>query len=115
MFGFLKNKLKDAINKFSKKAEEEAEIEKPIRADEENPEMKKVRVAEESKGFLGLFKKKKTIEEVKELAAHHDLICLSETYINCKERLLWKCQNGHIFKRPFDKVLNNNRWSCPEC
>ena len=63
MFGFLKNKLKDAINKFSKKAEEEAEIEKPIRADEENPEMKKVRVAEESKGFLGLFKKKKTIEE----------------------------------------------------
>ena len=63
MFGFLKNKLRDAINKFSKKAEEEAKVEKPIKADEEKPEIKKVNVTEESKGFLGLFQKKKTIEE----------------------------------------------------
>src|SRR3989344_4877481 len=69
MFGFLKNKLKEAIGKFSKKAEEEAKVETTIEKKEEvKPEVKEVEVVQESKGFLGLFKKKKVTEseEVKE-------------------------------------------------
>ena len=65
MFGFLKNKLKEAIGKFSKKAEEEAKVEETIK---EEPEVKEIEVKQETKGFLGLFKKKKITdeEEVKE-------------------------------------------------
>lgn len=66
MFGFLKNKLKEAISKFSKKAEEEAKVEETITTKE--PEIKEIEVKQETKGFLGLFKKKKVTdeEEVKE-------------------------------------------------
>lgn len=66
MFGFLKNKLKEAISKFSKKAEEEAKVEETITTKE--PEVKEIEVKQETKGFLGLFKKKKVTdeEEVKE-------------------------------------------------
>ncbi len=63
MFGFLKNKLRDAISKFSKKAEEEAKVEQTIEKEvkEEKPEVK-----QETGGFLGLFKKKKVEEEIVE-------------------------------------------------
>ena len=92
MFGFLKNKLKEAIGKFSKKVEEEVKPieeakveevkEKPIEVVEEKPEVKEEIVEKqpeikeelveeefkeekkEKKGFLGIFKKKK--EEVVE-------------------------------------------------
>ncbi|MEK6932434.1 MAG: signal recognition particle-docking protein FtsY [Nanoarchaeota archaeon] len=92
MFGFLKNKLKEAISKFSKKVEEEAKPieetkieevrEEPVKIIEEKlevkeeisekqPEIKEEVVEEEfkeeikeKKGFFGIFKKKK--EEFKE-------------------------------------------------
>ena len=82
MFGFLKNKLKEAISKFSKKAEEEAKVEETI---EKKPEIKEevqkepveIEVREEKfeeklehkeepkekKGFLGIFKKKEKVEK----------------------------------------------------
>ena len=47
MFGFLKKKLKDAVDKFTKKAEEEAEVvEEQV---EEKPEKKEVKKVEEPK------------------------------------------------------------------
>lgn len=40
--------------------------------------------------------------------------CLSEKYINSKEKLKFECSNGHIFwSRPVN-VKNLGRW-CPEC
>lgn len=72
MFGFLKNKLKEAISKFSKKAEEEAkpveEVIKPEIKEEitEKPqEIKEEKIEEQKKEkkFLGIFKKKEKIEE----------------------------------------------------
>ncbi len=79
MFNFLKNKLKEAISKFSKKAEEEAKVEETIDAKQEireevktfhkekkevnkKPEEKKEELKEE-KSFFDIFKRKK--EEAK--------------------------------------------------
>jgi fused signal recognition particle receptor len=56
MFGFLKNKLKEAISKISKKAEE-VKVEGDIEEKKSQPE-----ISQETSGFLGLFKKK-DIEE----------------------------------------------------
>ena len=78
MFGFLKNKLKEAINKFSKKAEEEAKVEEIIEAKHEikeeareisetHKEKKKTKKKteeskeelKEEKGFFDIFKREK--------------------------------------------------------
>jgi len=68
MFGFLKNKLKEAISKFSKKAEEEAKVGETVKEEskieeKKKSEVKQIEIVQESKGFLGLFKKKKVTEE----------------------------------------------------
>lgn len=67
MFGFLKNKLKEAINKFSNKIE--TKVEEAIKKEEIKEPVKeeiKTEVIDEKKekGFLGLFKKKEKIEEI---------------------------------------------------
>jgi len=70
MFGFLKKKLKEAISKFSKKAEEEIKLEETIEKKEIKPEkIEEVKIEEKEpefkeKKFLGIFKRKK--DEVKE-------------------------------------------------
>ncbi len=77
MFGFLKNKLKDAISKFSKKAEEEAKVEESVKEEVkqeiEPPKIEEVKEPEikpqeievkEEKKFLGIFKKKEKPEEI---------------------------------------------------
>jgi len=58
MFGFLKNKLREAINKFSNKVE--TKVDETIKKEEIKTEIVKEK---EEKGFLGLFKKKEKIEE----------------------------------------------------
>lgn len=60
MFGFLKNKLKEAISKFSKKAEEEAKVEETIESKEKikkEPEKEFVKKAKEEKQEKGFFAK----------------------------------------------------------
>ena len=110
MFGFLKDKLKEAISKFSKKTEEEAkveetvkgvevqpvleekiepkekiketkiekevepEIKEEIKVEEKKPELvegnkitlEEPQIKKEKKGFLGIFKKKEKVEEIKQ-------------------------------------------------
>ncbi|MEK6907101.1 MAG: signal recognition particle-docking protein FtsY [Nanoarchaeota archaeon] len=66
MFGFLKNKLKEAVSKFSKKVEEEAKVDETIEKEEIQQEIKEVEVKQDAKGFLGLFKKKKITETEQE-------------------------------------------------
>ncbi len=38
---------------------------------------------------------KGTIEEMRRIAKKHGGICLSDTYVNSKTKLLWECAEGH--------------------
>ena len=64
MFGLFKKKLKDVIDKFSKKTEEE--VKEEPQAEEVKEEPKEEIKEEKPKRILGLFKKKEKKEEVKE-------------------------------------------------
>ena len=76
MFGFLKNKLKSAIEKFTKKVEEEVEVVEEIRVEEKKPEPKKFEVEEiieavkkeetKEKGFIEKIKEKVTTKRISE-------------------------------------------------
>ena len=70
MFNLLKNKLKNAISKFSKNAGEDEIVEEPLKKKEkliekkeEPKEEKKVEEPEEKKSFFGFIKKKKVEEK----------------------------------------------------
>ncbi len=43
-----------------------------------------------------------TIEYVKDVAKQRGFICLSDTYINIKSKLLFECLNGHNIEMSFD-------------
>ena len=64
MFGLFKKKLKDVIDKFSKKTEEE--VKEEPQAEEVKEEPKEEIKEEKPKRILGLFKKKEKKEEIKE-------------------------------------------------
>jgi hypothetical protein len=56
---------------------------------------------------------KKTIEDMKNLAAHHGGQCLSDEYVNSKTHLLWQCKEGHQWKAvPYS--TKSGHW-CPKC
>lgn len=57
--------------------------------------------------------KKLTITDAQEHAKLKNGICISETYINNYEDLIWKCSHGHVFEKPFKRV-KKNEW-CPFC
>lgn len=40
--------------------------------------------------------------------------CLSEKYISCDKKLVWKCKNNHLWKASLSSIKNNKTW-CPEC
>lgn len=54
-----------------------------------------------------------SFKEYKEVARSKNGRCLSDSYINCKTKLLWECQLGHIWEaRPY--TIKIGSW-CPEC
>ncbi len=56
---------------------------------------------------------KLTIEEMKKIAESRDGKCLSDKYINCFNKLIWQCKEGHIWKAaPND--IKKGTW-CPIC
>lgn len=55
----------------------------------------------------------KTIEEMKQLAASRGGVCLSKSYRNSREKLLWQCAEGHTWKTGATHVLRG-QW-CPSC
>jgi hypothetical protein len=57
--------------------------------------------------------KKHTIGECNKWALSHGGECLSTEYISCKQNLVWKCSEGHIWNATFDNVCRG-KW-CPEC
>lgn len=57
---------------------------------------------------------KLTIEHAREVARQRGGECLSETYVNCKTPLHWKCNLEHEWWTKLDSIKNGNTW-CPEC
>ncbi|MDE2425772.1 MAG: hypothetical protein KGO96_07680 [Elusimicrobia bacterium] len=51
---------------------------------------------------------KKSLEDCHRLANLKDGTCLSDEYINCRTKMLWKCINGHEF------FMTLNNVSCGE-
>lgn len=56
---------------------------------------------------------KVTIEKIKEMAHKRGGQCLSESYISGQKKLLFKCNNEHIWEeKPY--LIKQGNW-CPEC
>jgi len=58
--------------------------------------------------------KKCSIEKAKHVAEQRGGECLSTTYENSHNKLIWKCSNGHVWEAKYYSVVNNGRW-CPQC
>jgi hypothetical protein len=54
-----------------------------------------------------------TIEDAEALALKRNGHCLSATYVNTKEHLLWECSEGHQWETSYHSV-SGGTW-CPEC
>lgn len=57
--------------------------------------------------------RKPTIEDIKEFATSMSGLCLSNTYINAKTYMQWRCCNGHEFEAVWNNV-QQGKW-CPKC
>ena len=53
------------------------------------------------------------VEEMQRIAKERGGECLSAKYINAKEKLKWKCSEGHEWKAPASSVKRGS-W-CPAC
>jgi hypothetical protein len=56
---------------------------------------------------------KNTIEDMRRLAAYHNGLCLSESYINSHTKLKWQCEDGHIWESKSNDI-DQGHW-CPIC
>lgn len=56
---------------------------------------------------------KLTIEEMQRMARRHNGRCLSNTYINLRTKLKWKCSKGHVWKA-LPHTIRRDHW-CPQC
>ena len=61
-------------------------------------------------------KTKHTIEEMREFAQNKGGRCLSDKYINCDKKLVWKCDKSHIWEAtPYSVIFSKNPTWCPVC
>lgn len=58
-------------------------------------------------------KKANTIDDMKALATMKGGVCLSESYINSKSRLRWRCGIGHEWETQASVIIGGH-W-CPKC
>lgn len=56
---------------------------------------------------------KKTLENCQKLAEKNNGKCLSKEYINNKTKMIWQCDNVHIWNATLNNILNGS-W-CPYC
>jgi len=54
-----------------------------------------------------------TLAKVKAYAIRRNGECLSETYVDKKTPMSWRCAAGHVWNAPYTR-LRNGAW-CPEC
>jgi len=57
--------------------------------------------------------RKLTLQEMKDIANARDGECLSEKYTNNREKLTWRCQQGHIWPANANGIKRGT-W-CPQC
>lgn len=55
-----------------------------------------------------------SIRVLQKYAAERGGELLSERYLDCKQKLAWKCNEGHTWDSTWDCVRTNNSW-CPIC
>lgn len=58
-------------------------------------------------------KRRKTLEEIQELAAKREGKLLSATYVNSQSSVLWQCAIGHRWKA-IPNSVSQGSW-CPQC
>jgi hypothetical protein len=58
--------------------------------------------------------KKLALEDCEAWAVSMGGKCLSVAYAGVKEKMIWECSKGHIWKSSFDAVKNGHTW-CPHC
>lgn len=58
-------------------------------------------------------KQRKSIDDMKILAAQRGGLCLSEEYVNAHTKLTWRCSEGHIWEAKPNNI-QQGKW-CPEC
>jgi very-short-patch-repair endonuclease len=58
--------------------------------------------------------KKYNIDFFKNLAKQKNGECLSNEYIHCNSKLIFKCQYNHIWDAKPSNIINNKSW-CPTC
>ena len=56
---------------------------------------------------------KSTIDEMRELAATRNGICVSDRYFNSNTKLNWQCEKGHIWEAS-PASIKSGSW-CPHC
>jgi len=59
-------------------------------------------------------KQKLTLEICKKKAASHGGTCLANDYINNRQRMGWRCSEGHEWTTTVKAVVNQGAW-CPFC
>lgn len=57
--------------------------------------------------------RKYSIEDAKKIAQSRNGKCLSTSYVGCDHKLVWQCENNHIWEATFFEVKNGS-W-CKQC
>jgi hypothetical protein len=55
-----------------------------------------------------------TLKDMQMVARQKGGKCLSKEYFNIDEKLIWECENGHVWEARASNVKNNNTW-CLKC
>lgn len=58
--------------------------------------------------------KKKNIYDINRILIKRNWKCLSDKYINNKDKLKWQCNKKHIWFATYNDVINKNT-NCPQC
>ena len=54
------------------------------------------------------------LEKARTHAVSKEGACLSDTYSTIKDKLQWKCKEGHEWERNYEKTINRDIW-CTAC
>lgn len=57
---------------------------------------------------------KRFLNRAKEVAKKNNGSCLSNSYVQADQKMIWKCSRGHCWEASYSNVVNQNQW-CPSC
>lgn len=59
------------------------------------------------------YKHRHTLDDMHQLAKNKKGKCLSSSYADCRTKLRWQCENGHVWKA-MPRKIKEGQW-CPKC